>query len=154
MTSSTTLSTESLPPPPPPPPSSSPSTSTPASKFVMDRSLKLLLQGFQTNFVGLGRDDEMITKLITIGFRRQNIELDNAYRSSNTQNQTLGDKFETFGAPYGSFLSYLVQSTPSIYGTNYNLFLDFFLIFLLFFLFVLLLFYSDINSSCIRKYHS
>lgn len=86
--------------------------------FVNNYCAKLLFRALTTNFLGIGRDDPLIIRILTSLTRSQAIGVDQFYRTLNTQNQSLPMKLESLGGSYGHFLSALTQSTESFHGTH------------------------------------
>jgi hypothetical protein len=85
-------------------------------QFIHSYCAKLIDRSLTTNFLGLGRDDPLLIRILTSLTRTQAIGVDLCYRTINTQNQSLPAKLETFGGSYGQFLSALTQSTESFHG--------------------------------------
>jgi hypothetical protein len=85
-------------------------------QFIHNYCAKLIDRALTTNFLGLGRDDQLLIRILTSLTRTQAIGVDLCYRTINTQNQSLPMKLESFGGSYGQFLSALTQSTESFHG--------------------------------------
>jgi hypothetical protein len=86
--------------------------------FVNNYCAKLISRALTTNFIGIGRDDPLLIRILTSLTRSQAIGVDQYYRTLNTQNQSLPMKLESFGGSFGHFLSALTQSTESFHGSS------------------------------------
>jgi hypothetical protein len=93
--------------------------------FVNSYCAKLITRAVTTNFLGIGRDDILLIRIITSLTRSQAIGVDQNYRTLNTQNQSLPMKLESFGGSFGHFLSALTQSTESFHGKHLRAFFSF-----------------------------
>lgn len=93
-----------------------PITTIQQNNFVNNSCAKYIHRGLTTNFLGLGRDDDLLIRIITTLTRDNLTAIDQLYRALNNQNESLPAKLQSMGGNYGHFLSALAQSTESFHG--------------------------------------